>query len=110
MSIVGRSAYASAQARIVGQLPSELARRHRKDMRAYGEYWHDLFASAQAAGEIDGDVDLFVARMLAFGAMNWTSEWFVSGKEMSRRPDLAADQTRARIMFACTAWRRRSRG
>ena len=91
LSIVGRSAYASAQARIVGQLPSELARRHRKDMRAYGEYWHDLFASAQAAGEIDGDVDVFVARMLAFGAMNWTSEWFVAGKEMSA--DDLADQT-----------------
>ena len=58
---------------------------------AYGEYWHDLFVSAQAAGQIDGDVDLFVARMLAFGAMNWTSEWFVAGKEMSA--DDLADQT-----------------
>ena len=91
LSIVGRSAYASAQARIVGQLPPELARRHRKDMRAYGEYWQDLFASAQAAGQIDGDVDLFVARMLALGAMNWTSEWFVAGTGMSA--DDLADQT-----------------
>jgi AcrR family transcriptional regulator len=91
LSIVGRSAYASAQARIVGQLPPELARRHRKDMRAYGEYCQDLFAAAQAAGQIDGDVDLFVARMLALGAMNWTAEWFVAGKEMSA--DELADQT-----------------
>jgi TetR/AcrR family transcriptional regulator, cholesterol catabolism regulator len=91
LSIVGRSAYASAQARIVGQLPPELARRHRKDMRAYGEYWHDLFASAQAAGQIDGDVNLFVARMLALGAMNWTSEWFVASRGTSA--DELADQT-----------------
>jgi AcrR family transcriptional regulator len=90
LSVVGRSAYASAQARIVGQLPPDLARRHRKDMRAYGEYWHDLFQAARDAGQIAGDVDLFVARMLAFGAMNWTSEWFVA--TAGRSPDELADQ------------------
>jgi AcrR family transcriptional regulator len=83
MAVVGLSAYASAQARIVGQLPNDLARIHRKDMRAYGAYWHDLFDAAQRAGEVGGDVDLFVARMLAFGAMNWTSEWFVARDEAS---------------------------
>lgn len=77
-AIVGLSAYASAQARIIGQLPNDLARAHRKGMRAYGAYWHDLFEAAQRAGYIDDDVDLLVARMLAFGAMNWTSEWFSS--------------------------------
>jgi AcrR family transcriptional regulator len=75
-SVVGASAYASAQARIVGQLPADLARAHRKDLRAYGDYWHGLFEAAQAAGQIPGDVDLFVVRMLAFGAMNWSAEWF----------------------------------
>jgi TetR/AcrR family transcriptional regulator, cholesterol catabolism regulator len=75
-SIVGQSSYASAHARTYGQVPTELAREHRKAMRAYGDYWHDLFGASQQAGEIDGDVDLFVTRMLAFGAMNWTSEWF----------------------------------
>jgi AcrR family transcriptional regulator len=82
-AIVGRSAYASAQARIVSQLPPDLARSHRKDMRQYGEYWHDLFDAAKEAGQIDGEVDLFVARMLAFGAMNWTSEWFVATDDRS---------------------------
>jgi TetR/AcrR family transcriptional regulator, cholesterol catabolism regulator len=75
-AVVGFSSYASAQARIVSQLPTDLARAHRKDMRAYGAYWHDLFQAAQEAGEVAGDIDLFIARMLAFGAMNWTSEWF----------------------------------
>jgi TetR/AcrR family transcriptional regulator, cholesterol catabolism regulator len=75
-SIVGQSSYASAHARSFGQVPIELAREHRKAMRAYGDYWHDLFGASQKAGEIDGDIDLFVTRMLAFGAMNWTSEWF----------------------------------
>jgi TetR/AcrR family transcriptional regulator, cholesterol catabolism regulator len=89
-SIVGISTYASAQARIVGQLPNDLARAHRKDMRAYGAYWHDLFCAAQEAGQVAGDVDLFVVRMLAFGAMNWTSEWFMARDEAS--VDHLADQ------------------
>jgi AcrR family transcriptional regulator len=80
LSIVGRSAYATAQARIVGSLPPDVARAHRKDQRAYGDYWRELFGAAQRAGEIRGDVDVFVAQMLAFGAMNWTSEWFREGR------------------------------
>src|SRR4051794_18755318 len=82
-SIVGFSSYASAQARIVSQLPGDLAQAHRKDMRAYGDYWHALFEAAQQAGQVAGDVDLFVIRMLAFGAMNWTSEWFRASDEAS---------------------------
>jgi TetR/AcrR family transcriptional regulator, cholesterol catabolism regulator len=78
LSIVGRSAYTTAQARIVGSLPPDLARAHRKDRRAYGEYWRDLFGAAQRAGQLNGEIDLFVAQMLAFGAMNWTSEWYRS--------------------------------
>jgi AcrR family transcriptional regulator len=90
LSVVGRSAYATAQARIVGSLPADLATAHRKDQRAYGDYWRELFTSAQRAGEIKGAVDLFVAQMLAFGAMNWTSEWFRAGRGMS--PEELADQ------------------
>src|SRR3954452_13136678 len=95
-SIVGFSSYASAQARIVGQLPSDLARAHRKDMRAYGDYWHALFEAAQQAGQVAGDVDLFVTRMLAFGAMNWTSEWFRATDKASI--DHLADQA-ARLLL-----------
>jgi AcrR family transcriptional regulator len=90
MAIVGRSDYATAQARIVGSLPADLARAHRKDQRAYGDYWRDLFTAAQRAGEINGQIDVFVAQMLAFGAMNWTSEWFRRDRGMS--PEELADQ------------------
>jgi len=91
MSIVGRSAYATAQARIVGSLPPDLATAHRKDQRAYGDYWRGLFAAARGTGEIKGDVDVFVAQMLAFGAMNWTSEWYRPSRGMS--PEELADHT-----------------
>ena len=90
MSIVGRSAYATAQARIVGSLPPDLARAHRKDQRAYGDYCRDLFVAEQRANQIRGDIDVFVAQMLAFGAMNWTSEWFRADRDMS--PERLADQ------------------
>jgi hypothetical protein len=90
LAIVGRSDYATAQARIVGSLPPELARAHRKDQRAYGDYWRDLFAAAQQAGEIDGEVDVFIAQMLTFGAMNWTSEWF--RPDRGTTPEELADQ------------------
>jgi AcrR family transcriptional regulator len=96
LSIVGRSAYATAQARIVGSLPTDLARAHRKDQRAYGEYWRDLFVAAQTAGEIAGDIDLFVAQMLAFGAMNWTSEWY--RQDLGTSPEQLADQA-VRMFF-----------
>lgn len=91
LSIVGRSAYATAQARIVSSLPAEVAKAHAKDQRAYGEYWRELFAAAARSGEVRADVDLLVAQMLAFGAMNWTSEWFEPGRRLSA--DELADQT-----------------
>src|SRR3954464_6465641 len=68
-SIIGFSSYASAQARVVGQLPSDLARAHRKDMRGYGDYWHALFEAANQAGQVAGDADLYGLLMLAFLTM-----------------------------------------
>jgi AcrR family transcriptional regulator len=75
-AVVGLDRYVSAQARTVNQLPAGLASEHREDQRAYGAYWDDLFRAAQAAGQVDPATDLFAARMMAFGAMNWTVEWF----------------------------------
>ena len=76
MAVLEISDYTSAQARVVGQVPHEVARLHRTEQRQYGEYWHGLWAAARDAGQIDAGLDLFTVRMLAFGAMNWTAEWF----------------------------------
>ena len=96
MAVLEIDDYASAQARIVGQVPPEIFKAHRKDQRKYGEYWHGLFEAAQSAGQLDPEVDLFAARMLAFGAMNWTAEWF----SPKRGPDAAAvaDQAVAMVL------------
>jgi AcrR family transcriptional regulator len=90
MSILQISAYASAQARIVAHVPPSVARAHQRDQRRYGTYWQQLFEAARETGDIDADTDLFVARMLAFGAMNWIAEWStLAGR---RSADAIADQ------------------
>ena len=96
MSILEISAYASARARIVGQVPPAVAKAHQADQRAYGAYWNDLFEAAQRAGDIDPDVDLFVVRMLALGAMNWIAEW--SPLAGTRSAGTIADQTVAAVL------------
>jgi AcrR family transcriptional regulator len=70
------SDYSSAHARIIGQVPADVRRRNLVDQINYGEYWDALFESAAAGGEIRDDLDLYVVRMLMFGALNWTSEWY----------------------------------
>ncbi|CAB4826791.1 MAG: TetR family transcriptional regulator [Actinobacteria bacterium] len=76
MSVLELSDYASARARIVGHVPPVVAAAHRRDQRRYGDFWNAMFVAASDAGEINGDINLFAARMLAFGAMNWTADWF----------------------------------
>lgn len=96
MSILEISDYASARARIVGQVPPAVAKAHQADQRAYGSYWNELFEAAQRAGDIDPDVDLFVVRMLALGAMNWIAEWSpLAGR---RSAEAIADQTVAAVL------------
>jgi len=96
MSILEIGAYASAQARIVGQVPAAIAKAHQREQRTYGDYWHSLFEQAQREGDISGDVDLFVVRMLALGAMNWIAEWApLAGRRGAAQ---IADQTVAAIL------------
>src|SRR4051812_8992781 len=76
LSVLEISDYASAQARIVGQVPPDVLKGHVADQRRYGAYWNTLIADAVEAGVLRPDVDLFVARMLVLGALNWTAEWY----------------------------------
>lgn len=70
------SNYTSANARIFGQAPPEVRRRHFADQQAYGAYWNELLEAAVRSGELRPDLDLYVVRMLLFGAMNWAAEWY----------------------------------
>jgi len=90
LSILEIGAYASARARIFSQVPPSVAAVHQRDQRSYGSYWNQLLEAAQESGAIAADTDLFVVRMLAFGAMNWIAEWVpLAGK---RSTSAIADQ------------------
>jgi AcrR family transcriptional regulator len=90
-SILEIGAYASARARIVSQVPPSVAAVHQRDQRTYGTYWNQLLEDALRTGDIAPDTDLFVVRMLAFGAMNWIAEWApLAGK---RSTSAIAEQT-----------------
>jgi AcrR family transcriptional regulator len=75
--------YTSANIRIFAQVPEEIRRRHLVDQRRFGAYLGKLLEAAQEAGEIRTDVDLSVIRMLIFGALNWTVEWYQPGGRVS---------------------------
>jgi AcrR family transcriptional regulator len=74
--ILERGAYASANARIFGQVPEEVRKRHYADQQDYGAYWNELISEAQRAGQLRPELDPYVVRMLLFGAMNWAAEWY----------------------------------
>ena len=78
--LIEGGAYTSCTMRIFGQMPLAVQRRHMPLREAYGEYWRDLFADAAAAGDLRPDIDLSLARMFVFGALNWTPEWFKRGR------------------------------
>jgi TetR/AcrR family transcriptional regulator, cholesterol catabolism regulator len=70
------SDYATASIRNAGQVPASIRRRQLVEEAAYGELWRDLIRTAAAAGRIRAGLDLYVAQMLVFGALNWTAEWW----------------------------------
>jgi AcrR family transcriptional regulator len=90
------SDYSSAHARIIGQVPPDVRRRNLVDQINYGEYWDALLKAAVASGGIRGDLDLYVTRMLMFGALNWTSEWF--RPRSGRSAEFIADQAVAMLL------------
>jgi AcrR family transcriptional regulator len=78
--VLTEGAYASANIRMLSQVPGSIRERHLKRQRAYGAFWRALFDQAAAAGAIRPDLDLSVVRMLALGALNWSVEWYRAGR------------------------------
>ncbi|HET6151477.1 MAG TPA: TetR/AcrR family transcriptional regulator [Marmoricola sp.] len=70
------SDYTTASIRNAGQLPEKIRKRQVAEEARYGEVWRKLFKEASAAGQIRADLDLYIAQMLVFGALNWTAEWW----------------------------------
>ena len=83
------SDYTAANSRIFSMATEEVRKRHYVLQQDYGAYFHDLMAAAAVAGELRADVDLPTVRMLMFGAMNWTAEWY--RPDRGRPPQLVID-------------------
>lgn len=70
------SDYATAAIRNSGQIPDSIRERQVAENNKYGAIWRDLIRDAQAEGQLNPDLDLYIAQMLIFGALNWTTEWW----------------------------------
>ena len=75
-SLLYHGEYTSASFRIFGQAPRDVQNRVLSRRRAYADDWRELLQAAREAGETDPRRDLGLARMLLFGALNWSVEWY----------------------------------
>ena len=76
--LLDRSDYAVAMLRMLHQTPNHIRERTLQRQRHFGRLFSELFEQAQLEGAINPALDLSAIRMLLFGAMNWTPEWYSS--------------------------------
>jgi AcrR family transcriptional regulator len=72
------SDYTTAAIRNSGQVPSKIRKRQILEEERYGEIWRRLINELARSGGLRADLDLYIAQMLVFGALNWTVEWWDS--------------------------------
>ncbi|MDF1669763.1 MAG: TetR/AcrR family transcriptional regulator [Roseovarius sp.] len=68
--------YTSANVRIFGQVPPAVRDANLPVRRAYENFLDDLLSDLQTQGAIRGDINLPRFRLMLFGALNATLEWF----------------------------------
>lgn len=78
-----------ANVNIAREAPPEVRDQALAITREESNVFRKLIEEASKAGSVRDDVDLTMARMVLFGAMNWSIEWFVPGR---LSPDEFADQ------------------
>lgn len=72
--------YGRARQSIGQHLPQAAREQTREIAHRQGLLWKTMLQDARDAGEIRGDIDMTVARMMLLGAMNWSIEWFEDGR------------------------------
>ena len=101
LSVLKISDYTTAQTRIVSQVPPEVRRGHLADQHRYGSYWNELIEAAADADALRDGIDPFIGRMLIFGAMNWTAEWYTPRRGTT--VEQIADQAVAMVLHGLAA-------
>ena len=92
--LLNQSDYAVAMMRMLHQTPEPIRARTLARQRGFGRFFADLFEAAHAQGLIKPGMNLSALRMLIFGAMNWTPEWF---SQTGLRPEQLASHLRGLI-------------
>lgn len=70
------SDYTTASIRNAGQVPQTIRKRQILEEERYGEIWRRLINDIAREGRIRPELDLYIAQMLALGALNWAVEWW----------------------------------
>ena len=83
--------FASANLKILHQVPPAIRERHVRQDRAYGGFIAGLIDEIADARSLAPGVDRSVLRMLCFGALNWSISWF---DPQGRNPAEIAGQLR----------------
>jgi TetR/AcrR family transcriptional regulator, cholesterol catabolism regulator len=68
--------FASANLKILHQVPPAIRERHVRQDRAYGHFVAEIIDEISATYGLAPGVDPSILRMLCFGAMNWSISWF----------------------------------
>jgi AcrR family transcriptional regulator len=75
-AVLELSDYCAANSRIFSLAATDVRDRHYSYQRDYGDFFHQLIVAALDSGQLRPGIDPAVVRMLLFGAMNWTVEWY----------------------------------
>ena len=81
--------FASANLKILNQVPPEIRERHVQQDRAYAGFVASVIDEIADQGRLAPGVDRTLLRLLCFGALNWSISWF---DPKGRTPDEIADQ------------------
>jgi AcrR family transcriptional regulator len=81
--------FASANLKILPQVPPAVRERHVRQDRELGEFVAGIIDEIAAAGALAPGIDRTLLRMLCFGALNWSISWF---DPKGRTPTEIADQ------------------
>jgi len=68
--------FASANLKILQQVPPQIRERHVRQDREYGQFVAGLIDEIAATHGLAPGLDPSILRMLCFGAMNWSISWY----------------------------------
>ena len=88
-SVLSGDPSTAAHMRIFDQIPPKMREHFLRILDENAELWRALLFEAQQNGLLRPEIDISVARLLLFGMMNWSIEWYKPGR---MTPDDVAEQ------------------